>query len=60
MGIGQDKLFCLFFLAVTPIRAIATHCRIVEGKEQKNNKSSENKYKETRGNWHEKFRKSPA
>lgn len=50
MGIGQDKLFCLFFLAVTPIHAIAAHCRIVEGKEQKNNKSSENKYKETRGN----------
>lgn len=49
MGMGQDKLFCLFFLDVTPIHAIAAHCRIVEGKEQKNNKSSENKFKETRG-----------
>lgn len=50
MGIiGQSRLFCLLSLGSLPAHSIAAHCGVGEGREQRNNKGSENKYKETRG-----------
>lgn len=49
MGIiGQDRHLCLFFLGPLPAYSKASGCGIGEGREQRTNKGSENKYKETR------------